>query len=206
MSRNGKILNVILKENNLKPANLMADCVIWTRGNRQNAKEKWVVYYILATPLISEGIQTVIVDEKGKLRLKGKHGTDHYTMLMSLKINNMRKATCKETWKLDSAEGWKLNIEKMKNAKNKEKNPMRQLWNGRDNHQEHPQKHCRNKKRTDKITRPMLKRRTTLGRLISIKPNMVKPLRQPITDLRNFEKHFWFYIERKLKVAQSQVE
>ena len=39
MSRNRKILNAIIKEKNLKPANLTTDYGIWTRENRQNTKE-----------------------------------------------------------------------------------------------------------------------------------------------------------------------
>ena len=67
ISRNGKILNDIIKENNLTPVNLTADYGIWTRENRQNTTQKSVIDYIMATPLISQSIQTVIVDEKGHL-------------------------------------------------------------------------------------------------------------------------------------------
>ena len=72
ISRNGKILKDMIKENNLTPVNLTADYGIWTRENRQNTTEKSVIDYIMATPLISQSIQTVIVDEKGHLRVKGK--------------------------------------------------------------------------------------------------------------------------------------
>ena len=118
LSRNGKILKDIIKENNLTPVNLTADYGIWTRENRQNTTKKSVIDYIMATLLISQSIQTVIVDEKGHLRVKGKNETDHNTLLMSIKMNDMRKAAYKETWKLDNTEGWKLyNTEMKKNGK-----------------------------------------------------------------------------------------
>ena len=121
ISRNGKILKDIIKENNLTPVNLTADYGIWTRENRQNTTEKSVIDYIMATPLISQRIQTVIVDEKGHLRVKGKNETDHNTLLMLIKINDMRKATYKETWKLDNTEGWKLYNKEMEKMENREK-------------------------------------------------------------------------------------
>ena len=41
---------------------------------------------------------------------------------MSIKINDMRRATYKETWKLDNTEGWKLyNKEMEKKPENREK-------------------------------------------------------------------------------------
>ena len=111
----------MIKESNLTPVNLMADYGIWARENRQYTTEKSVIDYIMATPLISQSIQTVIVDEKGHLRVKGKNETDHNTLLMSIKINDMRKATYKETWKLDNTEGWKLYNKEMEKTENREK-------------------------------------------------------------------------------------
>ena len=61
------------------------------------------------------------MDEKGHLRVKGKNETDHNTLLMSIKINDMRKATYKETWKLDNTEGWKLYNKGMEKTENREK-------------------------------------------------------------------------------------
>ena len=87
ISRNGKILKDMIKENNLTQVNLTADYGIWTRENRQNTTEKSVIDYIMATPLILQSIQTAIVDEKVHLRVKEKTETDDNTLLMSIKIN-----------------------------------------------------------------------------------------------------------------------
>ena len=106
-SRNGKLLREIINNNNLKPANLEANHGIWTRVNRRNDAEKSVIDYILTTDQIASNIQTIIVDEEGILRIKGKNETDHNTIMMSLKINDARKPTFEEKWMLNNEKGWK---------------------------------------------------------------------------------------------------
>ena len=71
-SRNGKILQEMITENNLTPATINADHGIWTRANRKIKNEKSVIDYIMVSPRIMLGINTVIVDEEGHLRIKGK--------------------------------------------------------------------------------------------------------------------------------------
>ena len=62
-SRNGKLLQNIIEDNNLIVANLKADAGIWTRVNRKNNEEKSVIDYILTAPYVANNIQTLIVDE-----------------------------------------------------------------------------------------------------------------------------------------------
>ena len=84
-SRNGKILQEMITENNLTPATINADHGIWTRANRKIKNEKSVIDYIMVSPRIMSGINTVIVDEEGHLGIKGKNETDHNTLLMTMK-------------------------------------------------------------------------------------------------------------------------
>ena len=105
-SRNGKLLQNIIEDNNLIVANLKADAGIWTRVNRKNNKKKSVIDYILTTPYVANNIQTLIVDEEGHLRIKGKNETDHNTITMSIAINDPRKPTYREKWNLNNKEGW----------------------------------------------------------------------------------------------------
>ena len=107
-SRNGKLLQKIITDNNMTVANLKADAGIWTRVNRKKSEEKSVIDYILASPYIAKGIQTLIVDEEGHLRVKGKNETDHNTITMTIKINDPRKPKFQERWRLNNKEGWKL--------------------------------------------------------------------------------------------------
>ena len=82
ISRNGKLLREIMDNNDLTPANLKSNHGIWTRVNRKNAEEKSVIDYILTTEQIARNIQSVVVDEEGNLRIKGKNETDHNTIVM----------------------------------------------------------------------------------------------------------------------------
>ena len=106
-SRNGKILQEMITENNLTPATINADHGIWTRANRKIKNEKSVIDYIMVSPRIMSGINTVIVDEEGHLRIKGKNETDHNTLLMTMKINNTRKPKYIKKWNLGNKEGGK---------------------------------------------------------------------------------------------------
>ena len=55
-SRNGKILQEMITENNLTPATINADHGIWTRANRKIKNEKSVIDYIMVSPRIMSGI------------------------------------------------------------------------------------------------------------------------------------------------------
>ena len=98
----------IITDNNMTVANLKADAGIWTRVNRKKSKEKSVIDYILASPYIAKGIQTLNVDEEGHLRVKGKNETDHNTITMTTKMNDPRKPKFQERWRLNNKEGWTL--------------------------------------------------------------------------------------------------
>ena len=89
-SRNSKILQEMITENNLTPANINADHGIWTRANRKIKNERSVIDYIIVSPRILTGITNVVVDEEGHQRIKRKSETDHDTLLMTIKINNTR--------------------------------------------------------------------------------------------------------------------
>ena len=114
-SRNGKILQEMITENNLTPATINADHGIWTRANRKIKNEKSVIDYIMVSPRIMSGINTVIVDEEGHLRIKGKNETDHNTLLMTMKINDTRKPKYIKKWKQGRLEG----IQQKSNRKRK---------------------------------------------------------------------------------------
>ena len=105
-SRNGKLLKDLIANNNLTPINLKPDHGMWTRVNRKKEVEKSVIDYILTTPSVTRNIHTIIVDEEGNLRIKGKNETDHNTITVSLRINDPRIPTYQEKWKLNNKEGW----------------------------------------------------------------------------------------------------
>ena len=87
-SRNGKILSELITQNDLHRANIYGDHGIWTRVNCKISTERSVIDYILVSPRIKRGIATMIVDEEGHLRIRGKNETNHNTLLMSIKVND----------------------------------------------------------------------------------------------------------------------
>ena len=119
VSRNGKILTNIITDNNLIIASLQANHGIRTRVNRQKTSEKSVIDYVLTTPQIAKDIQSMIVDEDRSLGVKGKKESDHNTIVMSIKINDSRQPTYKQTWKINNTEGWKNSTWKWKTQSTK---------------------------------------------------------------------------------------
>ena len=56
------------------------------------------------------------VDEKCKLRITGKNEIGHNTILMSLKINDPKRPSFQEKWKLNNKEGRRKFNEALKQA------------------------------------------------------------------------------------------
>ena len=76
-----------------------------------------------------------MIDEEGHIRVKGKHEMDHNTILMSLRINDPREPTYRESWKTDNSEGWKQfnkTIQEKNNMKPENYN-HRNLWRSTEN-------------------------------------------------------------------------
>ena len=134
-SRNGKLLKEMIDNNNLVAASLNSDSGNWTRINRKKTEEKSVIHYIITTPGIAKSIQTLMIDEEGHIRVKGKHEMDHNTILMSLRINDPRAPTYRDSWKTDNSEGWKQfnkTIQEKNNMKTENYN-HRNLWRSTEN-------------------------------------------------------------------------
>ena len=105
-SRNGKILKKLLENNEMHPMNIDCQHGLWTRVNRSKTDEKSVIDYIIATDYIKRNTNSIIVDEEGIIRPKGKNETDHNTIVMKMKINNTRKKTYQERWNTNNQKGW----------------------------------------------------------------------------------------------------
>ncbi len=116
-SRNGKYLQEVMERTNLIPSSVQAQNGLWTRVNRKNISEKSVIDYVLTTSPINDSIITIIIDEEGALRIKGKNQTDHNTIMTNIKTNTPRQPAYNEVWKLSNQSGWqKFNKEIQKTA------------------------------------------------------------------------------------------
>jgi hypothetical protein len=107
-SRNGMLLEDIMKECNMKAISLDSETGLWTRVNRHNQSERSVIDYIMTCNEISEKTENIEIDEKGTRRLRSKTTeTDHNTITASIRVpfGNPRKKI--RRWKLSNDEGWR---------------------------------------------------------------------------------------------------
>ncbi len=107
-SRNGKILQQMMTNQQLTALNLKADHGMWTRINRKNIQEKSIIDYIIATEGIKKDITAIIVDEEGSLRIQGKNESDHNTITATIKINQKTKPRYIKRWNINNKEGWTM--------------------------------------------------------------------------------------------------
>ena len=107
-SRNGKIMNRMLKKTSMKPISTESETGMWTRVNRQRESEKAIIDYILACGKITQRTISCDVDEEGTLRMKGNvRESDHNTITTKIKISRQTKKYKIKRWKINNEEGWK---------------------------------------------------------------------------------------------------
>ena len=115
---NGKKLQRIIENNSLIPISTKAQYGLWTRVNRNNTEERSVIDFIITTEAIERNTTSLIIDERGTLRIKGKKESDHNTILMAIKVNNPMKREHTTKWKLENKEGWNQFNKKIKEENN----------------------------------------------------------------------------------------
>ena len=92
-SRNGQMLEKMMKQTTTTPVSINQHGDIWTRVKRKNTQEKSVIDYVVTTDQIAQQIQEINVNQSGLYRLKGKVESDHNTIIMTvnLKIRKYKK-------------------------------------------------------------------------------------------------------------------
>ena len=55
---------------------------------------------------IADTTTSIMVDEEGTLRVKGKNETDHNTISINIKVNKPRKPIFRENWAINNKPGW----------------------------------------------------------------------------------------------------
>ena len=112
ISRNGKLLLHVFKETGLEIMNESEICEgKVTRKNTKNANEMSAIDFVVACPAMSSIVTRMLIDEDGLYKIKGKHETDHNTICLEMKINNIdkMKVVRKTDWNLRaSSEKWAL--------------------------------------------------------------------------------------------------
>merc|ERR1712228_855282 len=93
ISRNGKLMLAVLQECNMIILNNTDKCQgTITRQNRKKESEKSAIDLVTATYGASRLIQSVVIDEHGEFRLRGKQDSDHNTILVKTNITGINTA------------------------------------------------------------------------------------------------------------------
>jgi len=119
-SRNGKQLQGLIDDLQLKPISLKSHTGTCTWKNRHNNEEHSTIDYIITTEKLAKQTREVIVDEEGIYRIKGRKHSDHNTILTKIGTNIKVNTKIIKRWKLNNKEGWeKYNKEIQKAYKDK---------------------------------------------------------------------------------------
>ena len=106
-SRNGEIMDQMIKNLDLNPISIRSNTGSWTRVNRKKPQEKSIIDYIIMKNETSLKIKENVVDEEGIYRIKGKNETDHNTLMVTVQcqVNKVKRQITR--WKTKNKEGWK---------------------------------------------------------------------------------------------------
>ena len=108
-TRNGKYLQDLIDQTNMKPISITEITPTWTRENRKNSEEKSIIDYILVSKNVVNQIKELKIDNIGTWRLKGKEETDHNTITFEIhnqKEKQRNKKTKRKRWILNNKEAW----------------------------------------------------------------------------------------------------
>ena len=114
ISRNGKLLEKMIKETNTIPISTKAHKGAWTRTRKRlDNMEKSIIDYVIMSSRIAECTKFINIDEDGIFKLKGKEETDHNSILVEVEINAHKKVTKQKITNFKDKQGWKTFNEKL---------------------------------------------------------------------------------------------
>ena len=86
-----------------------------------NPSEKSAIDFVVADRKVTESVTSMVIDEIGILKIKGRAETDHNTILLNMKMEQIERYVQQKTvcWRLNAPESeWKKLRWEMKNLKN----------------------------------------------------------------------------------------
>ena len=120
-SKNGKLLNELLKNTGMIPVSLTKGNIYWTRENRQNSNEKSIIDYVLVDKDSINNITNMQIDAHGLIRpfyihedkngQKIKTETDHNTITFTINTHMKIESDPIKVWKKGTESNW-LNYDK----------------------------------------------------------------------------------------------
>ena len=105
MTRNGKLLKEVFENHNLVLLNESTKCNgKITRQNTKNPEEKSAIDFIVCSESIEENIISMSIDKEGLIKIEGKTETDHNTILLNIKVDNIDyfKPQKQVVWRLNA--------------------------------------------------------------------------------------------------------
>ena len=110
-SRNGKLLEEVMMCHRLQFLNRNDKCRgKITRQNTKNENERSAIDFVVASNEIEKNLISMIIDEQGMYKIKGKRETDHNTITTSFHVPKNHKPIVvkNSTWRLNAPEqNWK---------------------------------------------------------------------------------------------------
>ena len=109
VSRNGKLLNQVIKETAIHVVNGTDKCQgLVTRQNRKKLAEKSAIDFVMVSYDAEKWIKEMIIDEEGEFRARGKNESDHNSIIVRLELEDfdsteIRKKRCLESESITSA-------------------------------------------------------------------------------------------------------
>ena len=105
-SRNGKLLEKTFEEHDLQVVNRSDKCDgKITRQCTTNVKEVSAIDFVVANKSLMKNIQSMEIDEKGLLKIRGKKDSDHNTISVKIKLGEEKmKPSKKVQWRLNAPE------------------------------------------------------------------------------------------------------
>ena len=110
-SRNGKLLEEVMKSHDLNFLNQNTKCKgKITRQNTKNPSEKSAIDFVVSTSETEKNLISMIIDEEGTYKIKGKNDTDHNTIITQFQLPSYYKPTVTQNskWRINAPEeNWK---------------------------------------------------------------------------------------------------
>ena len=103
ISRNGVLLNDMIKMQHLLLINCLSYCVgKWTRGNTCKTNEKSIIDYRLCNSKLASMISKVIIDESQQYKLKGRKCSNHNNFITDVNTKTKHlEIVGKSVWKIN---------------------------------------------------------------------------------------------------------
>ena len=109
-TRNGKLIEEVIESHGMNFLNKNQKCIgKVTRENTSNAQERSAIDFVVSTQNVEKRLVSMLIDEQGIYKVKGKKESDHNTIITEFQIPSKEKLTTtkRSVWRLNApAANW----------------------------------------------------------------------------------------------------